>query len=41
VRDQCLCFFRYAGHNPFMIPKSICIRLVANEARQVNCFVAD
>jgi hypothetical protein len=41
VRDQYLCFFRYAGHNPFVVPKSICIRLVANEARQVNCFVAD
>ena len=33
-----LCFFRYAGVNPFAIPKVLCVRLVADQARRVPCF---
>jgi hypothetical protein len=33
-----LCGFRYGGVNPISLPKIICIRVVAREAREVSCF---
>jgi hypothetical protein len=32
------CGFRYAGLNPIALPKLVCIRVVAHEAREVSCF---
>ena len=33
-----LCGFRYGGVNPISLPKIICIRVVAHEAREESCF---
>jgi hypothetical protein len=32
------CGFRYGGVNPISLPKIICIRVVAREAREAPCF---
>jgi hypothetical protein len=32
------CGFRYGGVNPISLPKIICIRVAAHEAREASCF---
>jgi hypothetical protein len=37
-RGVYFCGFRYGGVNPISLPKIVCIRVVAREAREASCF---